>query len=424
MLITFLTTGTRGDIQPYIALGLAIKKAGHDVRIAGFENYAGFVTGNGLIFFPIHGDVSAVAAGQTGQTAMRADNPLKVLLSFRQMQRLVFDLQEDFYEACLGSDAVVYHPGAAIGYFAAQELGIPSILATPFPMKPTGDFPALIFYNAPRLGRWMNLLAHRITEQIFWSASSGPVKQFWRQRFGRNPARFGNPFPRQVTRTHPTIISCSNAVFPRPSDWPADVHNTGYWFLDDAASYEPPADLLDFLQRGAAPVYVGFGSMSNAAASEQTTRQVIEGLQLAGQRGVLATGWNGLARIENLPETIYILDSAPHAWLFPRMAAVVHHGGAGTTAAGLRAGIPSVIIPGGNDQPAWGRRVYELGAGSRPIPRKDFNAGRLAAALKTALLPEIRAGACRIGEQIRREDGAGAAAQVIIRAVEAYRRGS
>ena len=412
MNITILTTGTRGDTQPYLALGLALKQAGHTVRIAAFENFEAFVKSYQLDYFPIHGDVAQVAS-KLGQGAQNADNPLKFLFSFNQLKDLVTGLQKEFYSACVGADAVIYHPGAAVGYFAAQQLKIPAILGTPYPFTPTGDYPSLIFYHLPRLGKLYNLLSHKIQEQIFWFASSSAIQEFWKKEFGHRPENFGCPYPRQITRRQPTIVSYSDYVFPRPADWPEQVYTTGYWFLDEEPGWQPPADLMDFLQAGKPPVYVGFGSVGNPVLAAQTTRLVIEALKRSGQRGVLATGWNAMTHLEDVPDTIHFLDSAPHSWLFPRMAAVVHHGGAGTTAAGLRAGVPSVILPYGNDQFAWGLRVYELGVGAKPIPQKKLTAENLSTAILAALAPEIQSAASALGTKIRSEHGAEKAAQII-----------
>lgn len=183
----------------------------------------------------IQGNVSRLASSENTRGARQADNPLKFLLSFNRLKSFVFDLQKDFYKACLGSDAIVYHPGAPIGYFIAQHQGIPSILATPFPMTPTKEYPALIFYDSIHLGKRFNLGTHRIFEQIMWFASSSAVRQFWKKEFGRLPADFACPYPKQNTQNLPTVISCSNAVFPRPGDWSKHIYNTGYWFLDAEA---------------------------------------------------------------------------------------------------------------------------------------------------------------------------------------------
>jgi sterol 3beta-glucosyltransferase len=417
MLITILAAGSRGDLQPYIALGTELKKAGHNVRIATFEKDVAFIKSFGLEFYKVKGDISAVASGEGTKGAREADNPLKLLLSFNKLKSLAFDMQKDFFNACAGSDAIVYHPGAAIGYFAARHFNVPSILATPFPMTPTGDYPALIFYNLPRLGRGYNLLTHKIFEKIMWSASGANVKKFWKEEFGKSPEGFTCPFGMQTTRFLPTVISCSNYVFPRPSDWPEHVYNTGYWFLDEEADWRPSSELMEFIGRGKPPVYVGFGSIANHALAMQTTDLVIEALKRSGQRGILATGWGGMTKMDSIPEDTFILESAPHSWLFPQMAAVVHHGGAGTTAAGLRAGVPGIIIPFSNDQFAWGRRAYELGVASKPIPGKILTAEKLADAIKFVLTKEIKDASKDLGTKIQSENGASAAAKIIINCV-------
>ncbi len=411
-MITILAGGSRGDVQPYVALGTALKKAGQSVRLATFQNFEPLVTGQGLEFYPVRGDVMQAAASVGARGALTADNPLKVLLSFNQLKSMATNLQQDFFDACEDADAIIYHPGQVIGYFIAREHGIPGILAAPFPMTPTREYPALIFYRSFRPGKALNRVTHKIFEQIFWFVSSASIRQFWRERFGRLPRDFGNPYPRQTTAKYPTIVSCSRFVFPQPSDWPEHIDMTGYWFLDEP-DWSPPPALSDFLQSGSPPVYAGFGSIGDPDQAVQTTRLVIEALQSAGQRGVLATGWSGMAKLERLPESIFMLESAPHSWLFPRMAAVVHHGGAGTTAAGLRAGVPSVIVPYGNDTPAWGQRVYELGVGARPVQRQSLTAERLAQAIQFALSPEIRNAAAALGEKIRAENGAETAAYII-----------
>lgn len=413
MKITILSTGSRGDTQPYVALGVQLKKSGHTVRLAAFQNYESFVKDHGLEFYPIRGDVSIIAAGADGKDAMQADNPLKIFLSFNKLKAHVFDLQQDFFNACKDSDVIVYHPGAAIGYFAARHFNIPSVLATPFPMSPTREYPSLIFYDAPRLGKGINFLSHKILEQIMWFASSSPLKDFWKQEFGKLPMDLSNPFSKQTSKRLPTIISCSEFVFPTPSDRSEHVHTTGYWFLDEEAGWNPSVELLNFLEKGSPPVYVGFGSIGNSDVALQTTELVINALKRSGQRGVLATGWNGMSKLKNIPDDIFILESAPHSWLFPHMAAVVHHGGAGTTAAGLRAGVPSIIVPFGNDQFAWGRRVYELGVGPMPIPRKQLTAEKLADAIQSALSNEMVNAAKELGKNIQSEKGTETAARVI-----------
>jgi sterol 3beta-glucosyltransferase len=202
---------------------------------------------------------------------------------------------------------------------------------------------------------------------------------------------------------YPTLYGFSPSVIPKPSDW----HNTevtGYWFLDAATDWVPPADLMAFLQAGPPPVYIGFGSMGSRKP-EETADLVLQAIARTGQRAILLSGWGGLSKAD-LPETVFMVESVPHSWLFSQVAAVVHHGGAGTTAAGLRAGVPSIVIPFFGDQPFWGQRVAKLGVGPEPIPRKQLTVERLAQAIRTAVTDRgmIRR-AADLGAKIQAEDG-------------------
>jgi sterol 3beta-glucosyltransferase len=187
---------------------------------------------------------------------------------------------------------------------------------------------------------------------------------------------------------------------------------TGYWFLDEAVDWTPPAALTNFLGSGAPPVYIGFGSMGSCKPAE-TTDLVLESLARTEQRAILQSGWGGLKKT-NLPETVFMVDSISHSWLFPRMAAVVHHGGAGTTAAGIRAGVPSIVIPFFGDQLFWGQRVEALGVGTAPIPRKQLTAELLAQAIHRVVTDRVmRQRAANLGAKIQAEDGIANAVRAI-----------
>jgi UDP:flavonoid glycosyltransferase YjiC (YdhE family) len=202
----------------------------------------------------------------------------------------------------------------------------------------------------------------------------------------------------------PALYGYSRHVLPRPSDWSKNTHVTGYWYLDTDANWTPPPDLVTFLASGSAPVYIGFGSMGNKNP-EEAGKIALDALRLSGQRGIIASGWGGMSQTD-LPNTVYMLSSVPHSWLFPQLSAVVHHGGAGTTAAGLRAGIPSIIIPFMGDQPYWAHQVVKLGIGPNPIPRKKLTAENLAEAITRATSDtNMRQKAKTLGEKICSEDG-------------------
>ena len=207
----------------------------------------------------------------------------------------------------------------------------------------------------------------------------------------------------------PLLTAVSPTLVPRPRDWPDFVHMTGFWYLDAADTYEPPAQLLGFLEAGLPTVYVGFGSMAGFDPLA-TVELVVEALH--GRRAVIAAGWGGLASAA-LPDSVYCIEEAPHDWLLPRMRLAIHHGGAGTTAAVARAGIPQVIIPHMADQPFWAARVQVLGAGPAPVERRTLTAGNLAVAIHAAESPAMRQAAAALGTRIRAEDGVGEAIRII-----------
>jgi sterol 3beta-glucosyltransferase len=208
------------------------------------------------------------------------------------------------------------------------------------------------------------------------------------------------------------VSAYSLSIIPHPADWPDRVHVTGNLFLEETADWRPPPELEAFLEAGDPPVYIGFGSMAGRRP-ERLAGIVLEALASSGQRGVLLTGWGGL-KTESTPEHLFVLEAAPHSWLFPRMSAVVHHGGAGTTAEGLRAGVPSIIVPFVLDQSFWGARIQALGLGPEPIPQKKLTAVRLAEAIRIAVSDSgMRQRAIAYGTAVRAEDGTGNAVKVI-----------
>jgi UDP:flavonoid glycosyltransferase YjiC (YdhE family) len=218
----------------------------------------------------------------------------------------------------------------------------------------------------------------------------------------------GNPFAALERERWPTLYGYSRAVVPRPADWGEQIEVTGYWFLECDPTWRPPAALESFLAAGPPPVCVGFGSMPSPDPAA-LTREVVRALEIAGQRGLLLSGWGALAGVE-LPDSIFALEAAPHDWLFPRVSAVVHHGGAGTTSAALRAGVPSMVVPFIADQWFWGGRVAALGAGPRLFSRRKLDAERFGAALRNLVeTPSYREQARRVADALATEDGIGRA---------------
>ncbi|GAB4212071.1 MAG: glycosyltransferase [Roseiflexaceae bacterium] len=415
MHILILTLGSRGDVQPYIALGMGLRAAGYDVTLSSEARFAGFVEQHGLRFAPLRGELLSLLQTPEGKAALVGKgNPVKLLRQVGPMLRQVLD---DEWQIAQEADAVIYHPKALGGHSIAEKLGIPGILALPLPLySPTRAFPSLLL-PFDNLGGTLNQASHQLTVWLS-SVSTSSVLNRWRKEVLDLPPA-GDPLTlhgRPLLR----LYGYSPALLPTTGDWAGHSVATGYWFLDQQAAWQPPPALLAFLRDGPPPVYIGFGSMPAQDAQANTTL-VLEALERAGQRGVLASGWGGLAAAE-LPPSVYLLEEAPHDWLFPQMAAVVHHGGAGTTAAGLRAGVPTVICPFFGDQPFWGRRVAALGAGPQPIPQRRLTAARLAEAIRNAVGdPAIRQRAAALGDTIRAEDGVARAVKLIEQEVDSHK---
>ncbi len=415
MRLTIFTAGSRGDVQPCLALGKALQRAGFAVRLAAPENFSAFVGEHGLSFHPLRGDVRQMMASQTGRTYMESGsaNPITQIRAMRAMLGPVaLNMAMDALEACRDSEALI-----ALAVFApfaktiAESLGVPLIHVEPTPLLPTRLFPAPGWPVQRDLGGLHNRLSGLVMLQVIgqWYA---PFVRGFRRRLGLSPSAGGSFH--QILRSAPLLGAYSSLVVPPPPDWPAHAHLTGYWFPDQPPGWQPPPELEAFLEAGDPPVYVGFGSMSGRRP-EELAAIVLEALAQAGRRGLLLTGWGGLSALR-APQSVRVIDSAPHGWLFPRMAAVVHHGGAGTTAEGLRAGVPSVILPFMMDQPFWGRRVQALGVGPPPLPLKKLDAGRLAQAIHAAMTDmEMRRRAASLGAAIRGEDGVGKAVEIIRR---------
>lgn len=412
MRITILAVGSRGDVEPFVALAVRLHDAGHRVRIATHDEFAGAVTAAGLEFASLPGNPRAVLASPAGQQLLAARNPVTLT---RRMSQLVGPKLDEAYpaaiEACRDADVVVYATLAVLGLNVADLLGIPGVAAHLQPATPTRAFAAAGLPSAREPAPALHRLTWAVTDRLTWRAFR-PTIEAQRSRHGLPPLPAGPPSSWPAERRHPVVYGFSQAVVPRPADWPADVHVTGYWMTAPDHRYAPPPALAAFLDAGPRPVYVGFGSMPDRDPGALLDMSLTAARRV-GRRVVLLSGWSGLGAAGT--DDVLVIDDVPHRWLFERVEAVVHHGGAGTTAAGLRAGRPTVVVPFFSDQFFWGRRVAALGAGPPPLPRERLTTAALTAALRAALTPAPAAAAARLGARIAGEDGPAAALAVLTR---------
>ena len=417
MNIFIVTLGSRGDVQPYVALGKGLKTAGHTVTLCTSSSFEPIISEHGLTYGYMNNGLMDLMESDEARDAMEnMTNPWEWIKAARSLWKRAGPLQQallnDSWQSAqeANPDLIIFHPKTFGGVHFGEKLGVPVILALPFPMLvPTAEFPGLGFPTW-KLGGWYNRLTYRLTLKATALATRKYIKE-WRKANNMSPRKM-DLLHNSVGDHIPVLHSFSKHVVPEPGDWPANATATGYWFLGRLGAWQPPDRLQEFLNAGEPPVYVGFGSMAGRHP-QRVTRVVIEALQQAKVRGMIASGWGGL-EASDLPDSILKIDEAPHDWLFPRMAAVVHHGGAGTTAAGIRAARPTVICPFFGDQPFWGRRIRELGVGSEPIQQKKLTVDNLAAAIREATIDQtIQQNAEALGKEIRGEDGVGKAVAVI-----------
>ncbi|MEO1158875.1 MAG: glycosyltransferase, partial [Pseudomonadota bacterium] len=309
-----------------------------------------------------------------------------------------------------GPDLIVYHPKVLAAPHIGEALGIPVVMGLLQPMiVPTSEFPPV---GLPRLAiPGYNRFGYSLVKYSY-SAFRKSVNRVRTGLLGLKPVQSGRDvlLPRNVGPIK-ILHAISPAVVPRPADWPPDAIMTGYWYLPPVENYEPPANLARFLDAGPAPVYVGFGSMTIQEPAS-LLRMVIDALRTAGVRGVVASGWAGFDAVDT--DDVVMIPAVPHGWLFPRMSAVVHHGGAGTMAQGLRAGVPCVVCPFFGDQPGWAERSVALGVGAQPVPRRKLSAERLAHSICSAIGdPSLRENANALAQVLQNEDGVAMAVKEI-----------
>lgn len=405
--ITVLGVGSRGDTQPYIALALGLQEVGYEINLVASDDFAKFVTSYGLTYYPLGVNIQEFVEDKMQNVLGSGRNIISAIREIiREGMTYASVMDEHIGVACENTDLIIGNLiGGIFGQQYAQKMNVPYIWATTIPLPGrTSEYPALPIPQNWRLGKPFNRFTHVLLDQMMWQGFRGMINR-WRKRENIATAPFFHPpWYEEQGQSIPTLYCYSQHILPAPADWPATSQVTGYWFLDRDTTWEPTSEVVEFIEGGSPPVYIGFGSMAGRNP-EKTTQIALEALALSGQRGILASGW-GAMHAQKLPENVSVLQSIPHDWLFPQMAAVVHHGGAGTIGASLRAGVPTLVVPFFGDQPFWGDRIHALGLGPKPIPHKKLTAKKLAEAIQQAVTDTtIQQNAKEIGERIRAENG-------------------
>jgi len=430
MQIAISTLGSRGDVQPLIALARGLQQAGHRITLVTSHMFMDWIQAYGVEVHPVrfnpqeilqHPEMQAFL--QRGGNPLRVFGVIRVIHVIREEAKRALGAHNEFWQVAQTADFVVQSSTGVGALEAAEKLNLPSAIAHPFPILPTSAYPS--FFLGPfrfSLGASYNRLTHAAMLRLAWTMMGAPLNNPWRKKLGLRAWRsFDEMYAHARRRQIPILCCFSPALLPKPPDWGETYHLTGYWFLNAPPAWQPPDELLRFLESGPPPVYIGFGSM-NTGDAEDKVRVVLRALEISQQRGIILTGWGGLARGAESPNVLYV-ENVPHDWLFPRMAAVVHHGGAGSTGAGLRAGVPSIITPVAADQYAWAEQVVKSGVGPPVSDLKSITAEKLAEAIRMAINDsDLRTRAAQLGKTIRAENGVARAVDIIERHAAHFRR--
>ncbi|XP_011651641.1 sterol 3-beta-glucosyltransferase UGT80A2 isoform X2 [Cucumis sativus] len=404
--IVMLIVGTRGDVQPFVAIGKRLQDYGHRVRLATHSNFKEFVLTAGLEFFALGGDPKILAGYMVKNKGFLPSGPSEIPVQRNQMKEIIYSL----LPACKDPDpesgipfeaeAIIANPPAYGHTHVAEALKIPIHIFFTMPWTPTSEFPHPLSRVKQQAGY---RLSYQIVDSLIWLGIRDMINDLRKKRLKLRPVTYLSGSHASESNVPHGYIWSPHLV-PKPKDWGPKVDVVGFCFLDLASNYEPPESLVNWLKAGDRPIYIGFGSLPVQEPAKMT-QIIVKALESTGQRGIINKGWGGLGNLEEPKDFVYLLDNCPHDWLFLQCKAVVHHGGAGTTAAGLKAACPTTIIPFFGDQPFWGERVHARGVGPSPIPVEEFSFNKLVEAINFMLDPKVKQSALELAKAMENEDG-------------------
>ncbi|EAW15294.1 putative UDP-glucose,sterol transferase [Aspergillus clavatus NRRL 1] len=432
--IVIQVVGSRGDVQPFLAIGVALKERGHRVRLATHLAFRDFVQDHGLEFFNIGGDPAELMAFmvknpglmpgvQTVRSGALRRRRREMATIFAGCWRSCFETGDgtglhhvpenpwseeiDYRQKPFVADAIIANPPSFAHLSCAEKLGVPLVMMFTMPWTPTQAFPHPLanIRSTNTKPSVANFASYAIVEMMMWEGLGDLINKFRKRDLGLDSLDAIRA-PGITQKLHiPFSYLWSPALLPKPADWLDNIDVCGFSMLPRPPNYSPEEELVKFLDRGPPPIYVGFGSIV-VDNPTKLTKIIFDAIVQTGQRALVNKGWGNIGAGEaEIPENVFMVGSCPHDWLFQHVSCVVHHGGAGTTASGLALGRPTIIVPFFGDQPFWGSIVYRAGAGPAPIPHKQLTAEKLADAIKKALEPGIQKKASEVGQKMRQENG-------------------
>lgn len=417
MSIVMMVVGSRGDVQPFVPIGQRLAAAGHRVRLATHEQFRPLVEKAGLEFYPLAGDPRELMdyMVRTGGSVVPTHLD-QIVEDVPRKRALIGEILESTWRACtepdpgqpsalaFTADGIIANPPSYGHFHCAEALSIPLHMIFTMPWTPTAAYPhplARIDQGGDR--PVLNWLSYGVVDMLMWGGVADVVNAFRAQTLGLPPMDLYDCTAFLDDNEVPFTYLFPQSLVPRPADWEPHIDVASFVFWDQAQGYEPPPALREFLSAGDPPIYVGFGSCT-VADPERLTHTIFAALDKAKVRGVVSEGWAQLGGAAP-PPGVHLVGDTPHDWLLPRCSAVCHHGGAGTTAAGLRAGLPTVVVPFFGDQFFWGRMLADAGASPEPIPIGELTSERLAEAFAACVRPEVQARSAALGARVRADDG-------------------
>ncbi|KAF5467739.1 hypothetical protein F2P56_011961 [Juglans regia] len=408
--IAILVVGTRGDVQPFLAVAKRLQEFGHCVRLAAHANFSNFVRSAGVAFYPLGGDPRVLAGYMARNKGFIPSGPGEISIQRKQLKAII----ESLLPACTEADletgvpfraqAIIANPPAYGHTHVAEALGVPLHIFFTMPWTPTYEFPHPLARVPQSAGYWLSYI---VVDLLIWWGIRSYINNFRKRKLKLAPIAYFSTYRGSISHL-PTGYMWSPHLVPKPNDWGTLVDVVGFCFLNLGSKYQPQEEFVQWIQKGPEPIYIGFGSMP-LEDPKKITDTVLEALKDTGQRGIIDRGWGGLGHLTEIPDNIFLLEECPHDWLFPQCSAVVHHGGAGTTATGLKAACPTTIVPFFGDQFFWGDRVHQKGLGPAPIPISQFSVESLSNAINFMLQPEVKSRAMELARLIENEDGVAAA---------------
>lgn len=414
MEIAIIAIGTRGDVQPCVALAKELQKEGIDVFVASHTEYKKLVVENNIKYYELPGNPATAWDKNPNK-----ENTEKEKVNFsQQLENYSKGWLKIALEICKNSDAIVYTSLFFVGNHLAEKLNVPYFPIIFEPNLSTSAFPSAYFKSDKNFGGSFNKFTHKFAYQSFWLNTRKSVNRIRREVLDLSPSPFWGYFGKMQKEENPVFCSFSKHLIPKPIDWNKNINISGYWFLNKKNKYEPPKELVDFFSDGTLPIYFDFGSFSHDRMKRKV-KIILEDLIKSNERLLIDPGKMDISDVKFSTEMQIIDNSVPHDWLLPKVKTIITHGGVGAVHAAMRAGVPTLPITIFPAQYFWGKITYKLGLGARPLTIKKLIPGQVLDSISYINNNhELKSNLIKIKNDLENENGPKTASDFIINYLE------